>query len=181
MEPPNDFELYCMSSDRFADQRIEIIPGEKVNSEWLVLNDLYILHKNRSFVNGNVIWECKHRRGMGCPFRMETSDNNEILWMFKLDIHKCGQDPVEVYVHNFKTQIKQKMMGDFRAKYAVTYNTTKKKFLDSIPDPEFRELVSFELPSIVSVFVNTCYCLTFHYNVYPFTWYEASRNGSARA
>ena len=52
MEPPDDFELYCMSSDRFADQRIEIIPGEKVNSEWLVLNDLYILHKNRSFKNG---------------------------------------------------------------------------------------------------------------------------------
>ena len=63
-----------MSSDHCADERIEIIPSKKVNSEWLVLNDLYIQHKNRSFVNGNVIWECKHRRGMGCPFRMETAD-----------------------------------------------------------------------------------------------------------
>ena len=50
MEPPDE---YCLSSDRFADQGIEIIPGEKSNSEWLVLNDLYILHKNRSFKNGN--------------------------------------------------------------------------------------------------------------------------------
>ena len=67
MEPPDDTE-YCMSSDRFADQRIEIIPGKKVNSEWLVLNDLYIQHKNRdlemqtqkrngmSIQNGN----CRH-------------------------------------------------------------------------------------------------------------------------
>ena len=74
MEPPDD---YCLSSDRFADQGIEIVPGEKSNSEWLVLNDLYILHKNRSFKNGNVVWECKHRRGMGCPFRMETGISNE--------------------------------------------------------------------------------------------------------
>ena len=82
--------------------------------------------------------------------------------MFKLEIHKCDQNPVEVYVHKFKTEIKQKMMDDFRSKYATTYNSTKTKFLDSVPDPEFRELVCFELPSIVSVFVNICYCLTFH-------------------
>ena len=93
--------------------------------------------------------------------------------MFKLEIHKCDQNPVEVYVHKFKTEIKQKMMDDFCTKYATTYNSTKKKFLDSIPDPEFRELVCFELPSIVSVFVNICYCLTFQYNVYPFIWYES--------
>ena len=52
MEPPND---YCLSSDRFADQGMEVVPGEKSNSEWLVLNDWYILHKNRSFENGNVV------------------------------------------------------------------------------------------------------------------------------
>ena len=57
MEPPDE---YCLSPDCFADQGIEIIPGEKSNSEWLVLNDLYILHKYRSFKNGNVVWECKH-------------------------------------------------------------------------------------------------------------------------
>ena len=36
IEPPND---YCLSSDRFADQGMEVVPGEKSNSEWLVLND----------------------------------------------------------------------------------------------------------------------------------------------
>ena len=36
MEPPSD---YCLSSDRFADQGMEVVPGEKSNSEWLVLND----------------------------------------------------------------------------------------------------------------------------------------------
>ena len=49
--------------------------------------------------------------------------------MFKLEIHKCDQNPVKVYVHKFKTEIKQKMMDDFRTKYATTYNSTKKKFL----------------------------------------------------
>ena len=55
---------------------------------------------------------------MGCPFRMETGNSNEfieILWMYKPDIHKCGQDQVEVYVHKFKSEIKKKMMEDFRA------------------------------------------------------------------
>ena len=89
MEPPND---YCLSSDRFADQGMEVVPGEKSNSEWWVLNDWYILHKNRSFKNGNVV------------------------------------------VMNF---------------------------LDRITDEAFRELVSFELPSIVSVFLNTCFCSLF--------------------
>ena len=41
MEPPDE---YCLSSDCFADQGIEIVPGEKSNSEWLVLNDLYIFY-----------------------------------------------------------------------------------------------------------------------------------------
>ena len=161
MEPPDE---YCLSSDRFADQGIEIVPGEKSNSEWLVLNDLYILHKNRSFKNGNVVWECKHRRGMGCPFRMETGISNEeieILWMYKPALHKCGQNPCEIYVHKFKNEVKKMMMNDFRAKYATAYNATKKTFLDRIPDEAFRELVSFELPSIVSVFLNTCFCSLF--------------------
>ena len=60
MEPPDE---YCLSSDRFANQGIEIVPGEKSNSEWLVLNDLYILHKNRSFKNGNVSTPPKRKRG----------------------------------------------------------------------------------------------------------------------
>ena len=51
--------------------------------------------------------------------------------------------------------------NDFRAKYATAYNATKKTFLDRIPNEAFRELVSFELPSIVSVFLNTCFCSLF--------------------
>ena len=94
---------------------------------------------------------------MGCPFRTETADNNEnieLLWMLKLDIHKCGQNPVKVYVHKFKTEM-QKMMDDFCAKYATTYNSISRVGV-------FRASVHS------SVFVNICYCLTFNYNVYPF-------------
>ena len=47
-------------------------------------------------------------------------------------------------------------------------------FLDRITDEAFRELVSFELPSIVSVFLNTCFCslvdsmYSYSYNMYIF-------------
>ena len=74
--------------------------------------------------------------------------------MYKPALHKCGQNPCEIYVHKFKNEVKKMMMNDFRAKYATAYNTTKKIFLDRIPDEAFRELVSFELSSIVSVLIH---------------------------
>ena len=57
---------------------------------------------------------------------------------------------IGILVHKFKLEVKQKMKIDFRSKYSVVYKATKMKFLSEIEDPEYRELVSFQLPSIVS-------------------------------
>ena len=52
-------------------------------------------------------------------------------------------------------------------------------FLDRITDEAFRELVSFMLPSIVSVFLNTCFCslvdsmYSYLYNIKGWAGYPA--------
>ena len=47
--------------DPDPDIQFVIIPGEKSNSEWLVISDLYILHKNKIYKNGTSSWECRYR------------------------------------------------------------------------------------------------------------------------
>ena len=117
------------------------------------MNNKYVLHSNGVFQNKNEIWECKFRRAINCPFRLETSgenDEREIIWMYGLDTHKCDPDPIDIEIHKFKNLVKEKMKSDFRAKYTNVYNTTRKAILDGLSDPYYRELVSTELLSIVS-------------------------------
>ena len=62
---------YVQSSDQYIIQLamesepegldICAIPGEKANSIWLILNEVYILHFNKKFNTGNSIWECRYR------------------------------------------------------------------------------------------------------------------------
>ena len=47
--------------DPDPDIKFVIIPGEKSNSEWLVISDLYILHKNKIYKIGTSSCECKYR------------------------------------------------------------------------------------------------------------------------
>ena len=70
---------YCLPENEFDSQKFEKIAGEKENFVWLIMNNKYILHKLREFQNGNIVWECKHRRALACPFKFETSENEELL------------------------------------------------------------------------------------------------------
>ena len=47
--------------DPDPDIKFGIIPGEKSKLEWLVISDLYILHKNKIYKNGTSSWECRYR------------------------------------------------------------------------------------------------------------------------
>ena len=49
--------------DPDPDVKFVICPGEKSNSEWIIISDLYILHQNKVYKNGNV----------------ETSDDGQML------------------------------------------------------------------------------------------------------
>ena len=116
----------------------------------MIVNTEYILHQNLA-LEKNVIWECKFRRSNGCPFRLETLEENGtmvILWMYKESVHHCFQDPNQIVVHKFKTEIKEIMKTDFKVKYNNVYNTEKKRFLEGIEDAEYRDLARAELPSI---------------------------------
>ena len=146
MDPPD----YLLPNDQLTGQKVELIKGEKEDSVWLILNNKFVLHKNRLFKNGNIVWECKFRRVLNCPFKLETEKEINIIWMYNPSTHTCDVDPIEIIVHKFKLEVKKKMCSDFRAKYNTVYNTVKKQFLDEIEDDEFRQLVSFQLPSMVS-------------------------------
>ena len=52
-------------------------PGEKSNSEWIVISDLYILHKNKVYKNGTTSWECRYM----CLF--------EYLLIYHIDLFKA--------------------------------------------------------------------------------------------
>ena len=73
-----------------------------------------------------------------------------ILWMYKVGTHTCPQQEVDVWVHRFKVWVKEGMRSDFRVKYNSLYYATKKRVLDSIADDDLREMVSYELPAVVS-------------------------------
>ena len=128
MEPPDDNHTYCLPENDLSSQKCEKIAGEKENSVWLIMNNKYILHKLREFKNGNVVWECKFRRALACPFKCETSESDDLLWSYLEASHTCAQDPIEVEVYRFKLEVKEKMRSDYRATYSVVYNTTKNTF-----------------------------------------------------
>ena len=144
---------YVATEKEIRECELDIVAGEKVDSLWLILDNKYILIKNRPFKDGKAVWECRGRRHHDCPFRMEVSveDNiMSILWMYKVGTHTCPQQEVDVWVHRFKVWVKEGMRSDFRVKYNSLYYATKKRVLDSIADDDLREMVSYELPAVVS-------------------------------
>ena len=85
-----------------------MIAGEKDDSVWLILDNKFILRKNRLFVNGNIVWECtRFRRVLNCPIKLETENESDIIRMCNPSMHSCDVDPTEIIVHNFKLEVKE--------------------------------------------------------------------------
>ena len=85
-----------------------MIAGEKDNSVWLILDNKFILRKNRLFINGNIVWECtRFRRVLNCPFKLETENESDIIRMCNPSMHSCDVDPIETIVHKFKLEVKE--------------------------------------------------------------------------
>ena len=61
-------ESFLMQNEDLEKHKIEIIAGDKEGSEWLVIDDIYILHKYRTSEN-EIFWECSGRRAFDCPFK----------------------------------------------------------------------------------------------------------------
>ena len=85
--------------------KLDIVEGEKANSVWLIVDDKYVLTKNKQFKNGKSVWECRGRRHSGCPFKMEVQLDGDVLsviWMFSVKTHTYAQQAVDIYVHRLK-------------------------------------------------------------------------------
>ena len=63
-----DFDSHLAPEEKLMDLSIQIIAGNKLGSEWLVVNNVFICHKNDSSLDGSTVyWECCKRKTDGCP------------------------------------------------------------------------------------------------------------------
>ena len=100
-EPDYD---YLEPHDDVAKHKIELVQGEKDGSRWLVMDDIYILHKKEISKN-EIFWECSGRRRFNCQFKCATfegEDALEISFMYKLETHSCGQSKLGPIIQKFK-------------------------------------------------------------------------------
>ena len=132
-EGEDDGYLACIEDIKKC--KLDIVEGEKANSVWLIVDDKYVLTKNKQFKNGKSVWECRGRRHSGCPFKMEVQidcDVLSIIWMFNVKTHTCPQQALDIYEHRFKMEIKAEMAENFRNKYITVYNSVKKRMLKNV-------------------------------------------------
>ena len=53
-------ESFLVEQDELHQQRIELLPGDTKNSQWLLVDNQYICHlKIKSKENSEFFWECK--------------------------------------------------------------------------------------------------------------------------
>ena len=146
-EEENVFE-HLLDDAGLKDVKVEVVPGEKSGSEWLIVNDTFILHKKDKSAN-EVFWECSGRRRFSCPFKCatsETEDGLELSFMYKLETHDCGQSKIAVIMHKFKNNLKQTMQSNYKAKFAKVFEEQKLKLIKSYSDkPDMLEQILYEL------------------------------------
>ena len=118
-----------------------------------MLDKRFICHLNKG--GKKHYWECRYRRMIGCPFKLETmvdeNGKHRIKGSFALDTHTCTQDKVEVYKIMFRNRIKHAMRTDIGAKYRHVYQDAKKEILKEIVDVDLSEQVRIALPSYASL------------------------------
>ena len=61
----SDEHAYLESQDKLSSIKLEIVDGEKSGSRWLIIDDIYIMHKKQETKN-DIFWECAGRRHFGC-------------------------------------------------------------------------------------------------------------------
>ena len=136
------------------DIKIEVLPGDKKGSKWLLVNSHHFCHlKFKNDNSGIHLWEWKLRRFQKCPFKISTSTSiemggaHQIEWSYNPNLHSCFQDPIDAYKQKFRNAIKNEMSNNFRAKYSDVYAVEKRKVLKEIDDVDLRERVRHQLPS----------------------------------
>ena len=147
----NDNESFIVGHEELEKHEVEVIAGDKEDSEWLVLDDIYILHKYRTTEN-EIFWECSGRRTCDCPFKAATTlkddddNNHEIVFMYKLDKHDCGQTKIGPIMQKFRNRLKSKVCENFKNKFHNVFAEEKKILLNKYKDsPDLLERIVYEL------------------------------------
>ena len=146
-----DEESFMEDKDVSEKCKLEIIAGDKEGSEWLVLDDLFILHRYRSLGNQN-FWECSGRRAFNCPFKAATmvseddDEKLELVYMYKLDRHDCGQTKMGPILQKFRNKLKMRMSENFKSKFHAVFSEEKKLLLNQYKDsPDLLERIVYEI------------------------------------
>ena len=117
-------ESFLLENEDLEKHKVEVIAGDKEGSEWIVIDDIYIFHKYRTS-GKEIFWECSGRRAFDCPFKAATTqkdegDDNpevELVFMYKLETHDCGQTKLGPNMQKFRNQIKSKVSKNFKNKF----------------------------------------------------------------
>ena len=118
-EESQDIYEHLEDDEKVADHVVELVAGEKSGSEWLILDDIYILHKKDKTSN-EIFWECSGRRRFNCRFKCATFEGEngmEISFMYKLETHDCGQTKLGPIMHKFKNSLKEGMQSDYKVTF----------------------------------------------------------------
>ena len=147
-ENVSEFYDYLENQDDLAGHEIEIVQGDKDGSKWLFLDDIYILHKKEETVNA-VFWECSGRRRFNCKFKcatIEGEDGLEMSFMYKLEIHSCGQSKLGPIIHKFKNSLKEEMRANYKASFSKVFEMKRNELMRKYSDqPDILERINYEL------------------------------------
>ena len=142
---------YLAGSDELNSMKAVFIDGDKEGSNWLVLDDIFILHKYGYKGENEVFWECQDRRRNGCNFKAATllGDENqevpELSFSYKLNTHSCGQSKVGPIMQKFRNRIKKRMGNEYKTKFRVIFDSEKKSLLREYEDnPDLLETILYQ-------------------------------------
>ena len=140
---------YLVEDDELEKVKVDIIEGDKQNSKWLVVNDIYICHRYQGS-ESETFWECWGRRKFNCPFKLGTyldSDGNlKVNFMYKLDCHDCEQTKLGPIMQIFRNSLKSRMKANHKAKFHKIFNEEKKVLVTKYSDsPGILERIVYEL------------------------------------
>ena len=72
-EESDEEQNFSIENNNLDGVQIEVIPGNKKNSKWLVLDNMFICtQKDKSVDGGSFYWICRFRRQFNCRFMAHT-------------------------------------------------------------------------------------------------------------
>ena len=139
---------YLEDQVHLKDVKLDIVEGDKAGSMWLVLDDVFIMHKKQSSANES-FWDCSGRRHFNCPAKCSTYEDEEgkvqLGFMYKLNLHECGQTKLAPIMHKFRANLKHEMSTNYKAKFSNVYQQERLKLLkEHQNNPELLERIIAE-------------------------------------